>query len=103
MISSHLNWEGGWRSQTKLQTDEVVAKVFDVKTEEIGPGEYRFKAEIGKSYSDRCKKDLIYSFGVRIIAVTSRCYVLAPPRDPVRGAFSTAQQYEWITTSSPPH
>jgi len=52
---------------TKLQTDEVVAKVFDVKTEEIGPGEYRFKAEIDfngetivKGYLDRCGREDLY-------------------------------------------
>jgi hypothetical protein len=35
--------------QSRLKEDDIVHNVFDVKTEEIGPGEYRFKAEIGMS------------------------------------------------------
>jgi hypothetical protein len=32
--------------QAAIKRDAVVDRVLDVKTEEIGPGEYRFKAEI---------------------------------------------------------
>jgi hypothetical protein len=39
-ISPWLHW------QAAIKRDPVVDRVLDVKTEEIGPGEYRYKAEI---------------------------------------------------------
>ena len=34
-----------------VQVHTAVQAVYDAKSEEIGPGIYRFKAEIGQSYS----------------------------------------------------